>query len=302
MRSPSRCLLRLALGATLFLVTGDSRALDPDRARCIEAHEQSQILRRAGRLREARAELSVCSHAACPDAARVPCHRWLGEVDASTPSVVVDARDRRGRPVLDVRVEYDGTLLVQRLDGRAVPVDPGPHLFRFVTPGSPPIEQDVVILEGAKNQRLEVAFGGGEGAALAPSKTAPEPSTSPGPHRVAVREGPNPLVYVFGAIGVAGVATFAILASSGLAMETELRDSGCAPHCSKDEISDIERRYVMGDIALGVGVLSLGAAAWFLFWGRSRPSAPSRGSTALFSAWQIRPASTGATMDFTTRF
>jgi len=218
------------------------------------------------------------------------------------PSVVIGARDRAGKAVMDVRVECDGTLLVQGLDGRSVPVDPGRHVFRFVAPGSPPIEQDIVILEGEKNRRFEVAFGGAEGGARAPSKTAPLSSTSPGPRGAPEDRPMNPLVYVFGAVGVAGVAAFAILAGTGFAKETALRDSGCSPNCSHDEISDIQTRYVVGDIALGVGVLALGAAAWFFFSRPSPPAAASSGSTAFVSGWEVRPAATGVTVDFETRF
>ena len=63
-----RCVLGLGLSATLGLLAGDAPASDPDTARCIEAHEQSQILRRDGRLRAAREELAVCASAACPEA------------------------------------------------------------------------------------------------------------------------------------------------------------------------------------------------------------------------------------------
>jgi hypothetical protein len=297
-RGSFRCAVGLALGATLGSVARDARASDPDTARCISAHEQSQILRRAGRLRAARAELVVCAHPACPEAASVPCHRWLGEVDASTPSVVVGARDRSGQAVVDVRVECDGTLLVQGLDGRSVPVDPGRHLFRFVASGSAPVEREIVILEGEKNRRLDVAFGGGA-AAQAPAKAARESATTSGPRGERTT---NPLVYVFGAVGIAGVAAFAVLAGSGLAMESELRDSGCSPNCSRDEISDIKTRYLVGDVALGVGVVALGAAAWFLFSRSSRPSAPAGGSNAFVSTWQARRAGAGAAPGFTTSF
>jgi hypothetical protein len=67
---------------------------------CLKHHEEAQLARREGRLLTTRAELLLCSLAACPGAIRADCVDWIEQVSRSLPSVVVTARARaryRGR-------------------------------------------------------------------------------------------------------------------------------------------------------------------------------------------------------------
>ncbi len=97
----------------------------PTRAECVSASEDAQLMRIKGQLRAARANLLVCSQDDCPKIVKQDCTGWLDEVDRAIPTVVLGARDARGQDLTDVHVAMDGTSLALRLDGKAIPVDPG---------------------------------------------------------------------------------------------------------------------------------------------------------------------------------
>src|SRR5262249_35454795 len=95
---------------------------------CARAAEQGQDLRTEGRFVKARQRFIECSHPSCPNLVRADCVRWLGELSPSIPTVVLVATTD-GRDLEDVSVSLDGEPFVSTLDGRAEPVDPGPHVF-----------------------------------------------------------------------------------------------------------------------------------------------------------------------------
>jgi hypothetical protein len=71
--------------------------------------------------------------------------------------------------------------------------------------------------------------------------------------------------YLLGGLGVASLATFAVLATSGYAAERRLRRT-CAAACSSGKVDSVRTRYVVADVALGVGASSLIAAAALWIW------------------------------------
>ncbi len=247
---------------------------------CLHAHEQSQRLRLQGKLRAARAELITCSQNVCPRMVRTECSKWIVEVDAVLPSVVIAGRGPEGQDVSDVRVSVDGQVATERLDGKELSVDPGPHKFRFERAPSAPIEQDVIIREGEKARPLVADFRKqvpASPASQASSASAPGESSSSAPAREEPpRSRPVPtLVYVLGGVGVAAVGGFAAFAISGYSQEQSLQ-STCSPNCSKSDTDAIKRKYLYGDILLGVGVVSLGVAT-VLFLSRPEKAAAVRG-------------------------
>ena len=52
----------------------------------------------------------------------------------------------------------DGELITDRLEGTAVPIDPGSHTFVFETAGKPPITKRFVIRESQKDRPEVVVF------------------------------------------------------------------------------------------------------------------------------------------------
>ncbi|WP_437669310.1 hypothetical protein [Sorangium sp. So ce131] len=268
-RSPARARRALTLALTAALALAGTRA-HADKQACAAAYERAQDLRREGRLLDAREALITCSQPSCPAAAVADCGPWLAEVEQSLPSVVIAARDARGRERLDVRVLVDGRLVAPALDGKAVPVDPGAHTFRYEPAGGPAVEEHVVIREGEKNRRLTVTLGAPPAGADA---RAPQPERRESPAASRSSDAPASsvpaLVWVFGGAGVAGLAVFAAAGAMSLGAEADLRAS-CAPRCAEGDVSAIRVQHAVADVGLGVGVLSLGAAAWLYF---TRPAA-----------------------------
>lgn len=62
-----------------------------------------------------------------------------------------------------------------------------------------------------------------------------------------------------GALGVAGLGVFGVVAATGEARYARLET--CRPHCAHDDVQALRATYVAGDIGLAVGLVALGAAA-----------------------------------------
>jgi hypothetical protein len=206
----------------------------------------------------------------------------LLDLDQSSATVVINARDDKGRDLSDVAVTVDGDPLVDKLDGKPVAIDPGAHALRFSAAGFASIEEDVVIHAAEKNRPLHVQFGGPSvqsGAAIvAPVRrlgTAPSPKPE-GPASGSGAGGVPVGTWIFGGLAVAALGSEAYFGVSGLSQRSsDLAPGGCAPHCSPSEKSEIETKFVIADVSLGVAVVSAGLAAFFLFKGSSaKPSTP----------------------------
>jgi hypothetical protein len=249
----------VAIGCALSIQVFSPRAFAEDSvAACVKAAEDAQTQRSAHQLRAARQQFLVCAQASCPLVVRQDCAGWLSEVDKLMPSIVVQARDTRGVELVDVRVIADGDVIAERLDGLAISVDPGVHLFQFESPGAPPLQQRILIREGEKGRALGVTL-----AAMTPPPEEARPRT----------RNPPPLTYVFGGLGLGGLAGFAYFGLTGRADADELGQSPCgkAKTCREDELAPIRQKLLVADISLGIGVLSLGAAAYFYFTDRAPP-------------------------------
>ena len=236
---------------------------------CATAYEHSQELRADKDLVGAREQLLQCSQAGCAEFIRKDCGQWLGEVETALPTVAVIAQDGKGQPLTAVQITVDGSVIAAALDGRALPLNPGKHHFRFDAAGFQPLERDALIVEGQKAQPIALSFEPLVATPLSPpAPLAPEP----GPRVTAP-------VIALGALGVAGLATFAGFALTGLSQEHELRDQPCAgTHtCTDSQLSPIKHKYLIADISLGVGVVSLAAATYFLL---SPPKPTASASTA----------------------
>jgi hypothetical protein len=265
MRGVSRACLGggAVLLATLLAITGvSSKARADTLEACVAAVEEGQKLERAGRLQGARTVFLTCDNARCPAEVRSVCDRLLNKVEGEQPTVILGARDATGKDLVVVRVSVDGAPLVDSLDGKAVAIDPGPHTIRFEHAGDPPIEQSLVIREADKARPVVVTFAG---------QVAPPGPTTPGRERPG-RPIPT-LVYALGGVGVAALGVFVGLDVSGQSRYSACKSVACSSS-TFDSIS-VER-----DVTLtmaGLGVASLGAAAWFFF---TRPAEP-RSSSAL---------------------
>ena len=245
---------RIALIAALFW----SSAAHADDARCIAAFERTQQLRASGKLRSARAEALVCSGRECPPIASRDCATWLLELDRITPSVVFGAQ-ASGVELLDVTVVVDGETVTRRLDGRAMPLDPGPHHLRFSSPGHTVVEQDVLVSEGETARKIV--------ALLAPT------ARPVGPPVVTSRPVP-PSVWVAGGVAALAAAGGVLFALEGFGKKHDLDTSGCKPDCAQRDVDSMQRTLLAADIFAGVGVIAVAATVYFFVTRPTRTSAP----------------------------
>lgn len=178
-----RGLIALALGSPLVFTSQRASAADPTTADCLGANEHAITLRAQNKLREARSQLLVCAAETCPTDVRNECARRVGEVNASMPTLVFEAKDAAGNDVSAVRVTMDGHPLVERLEGTALSIDPGEHKFSFETSGQPTVSKQFVIRAGEKDRRERITFG-----ASAPVETTPSAGFRPASQPVDGRE------------------------------------------------------------------------------------------------------------------
>lgn len=229
-----------------------------DRHECVVAASRGQDLRDSGKLLEAREQFVACARDVCPGVVRTHCAAWLRDTERDMPSIGFRARDASGRDVTDVRVFVDGEPRADSLDGRAIPVDPGPHEFRFVR-GDAAVEDTIALRAGEKDRLVDIVFE----APRPPPASASSPGGS-GDTRASAPSGGGfrfPLLGGIAAgVGAVSFAAMAALALSASSDANHLRTT-CAPNCASSDVDAVNTKVVLANVALGVGAASLGLLA-----------------------------------------
>ncbi|MGC4093339.1 MAG: hypothetical protein QM756_36695 [Polyangiaceae bacterium] len=260
MKLRSSILLGLALFGLSYARA--ARAETSPAQQCIDDHANGQVIRGQGGLLQARGLFLSCAAKTCPQVIRDDCTRFATEVEATLPSVIVVAQNAAGQDSSAAQVRVDESTEAVPVDGRAIFVNPGSHVFKVSGPNQAQGSVTLVIHEAEKYRRVVVRLEGGA--------AAPAPAAKAGP-------GVSPLVYVFGGLGLLAAGSFTYFAFDGRQRESDL--DKCAPSCARDDVDAMRRSYLIGDVSLGVAVASLGAGAYFLL--RSPSSAQSSTSSAL---------------------
>lgn len=226
---------------------------------CAAAYVEAQKLKKAGSLKQARGQLEICGREECMTAIKKDCISWLDEVSSSLPSVVISAKGPDGKETFDVKVTVDGEVVADKLDVKAIEVDPGTHKFVFEYAGKDPIEEEVILREGQKNKAIDISF-------VSETKTAAPPPSGEPPIEDEVPEDPGkkkiPVIsWVLGGVGVAAIGGAAFFWLSGESEKSDL--DSCKPNCKESEVDSVKQKRLIGDIALGVGVVAIGAAVYF---------------------------------------
>jgi hypothetical protein len=262
----------------VVLLSTGAAAAPPTKKQCLDAYTQSQPLRRQGELKKARENLLVCSRAPCPAALQADCMGWLKEVGDAMSTVVPAAQDSQHHDLVEVRVWVDGELLTSRLDGRALELDPGRHVFRFEREGTgfvlaeeAVIESTVLVREGEKGRVLEVRFKGPENRITDIPGTASSSNVFDEAPKLTLERPVPRSVFVLGGVGAAALGTFAYFGIAGVSARGELL--ACKPKCDPEKVSAVSRQFWVADIALGTTAVALGAALFFFFT-RPTVSAP----------------------------
>ena len=187
-------------------------------------------------------------------------------------------RTAAGTDIAQARVVMDGQILTEALQGWAVSIPAGTHVFEFRGPGYVAQEHTVTIHAGTIAELVTIA--------LAP--TSADASNSPQliepwntrtvifqPHTASLPETPTAspregnsdpwlVTYIAGGVGIAALGIGTALGISASNQIAELRQS-CAPNCSDSQLDSVRSKMAVADVAFGVGIVSGGlAVVWAL--------------------------------------
>ena len=248
---------RALLFASLMLLTAAATAQTTEvNKRCGDAYEQSQYLRRDNRLLEATEQLKICLDPVCPEVASKDCAQWLDEVERATPSVVFRFVDAEGHERDDVSVTMDGEPLVAQIDGSAIAIDPGPHVFVLTPAGGAAVEKRATVAQGEKLRAITVTLT--PAAAPVPVDALPIDATPvPAGDAASSSAGVHPMAWVLYGLAAVGVGAFI-----GFGVHSLNQEAACEDRCNPSAIDDIQLTRILADVSLGVGLLSLGGAIW----------------------------------------
>jgi len=266
-RWPTSLALSMLLSfAGRAVARGDGVDANPAVRECARAYESAQVQRGAGAISSARPELERCRRDECPAFIRSDCSRWSRELEAEQPTVIFSAK-RDGRELIQVRVSVGDRVLLERLDARAVELDPGEYDFRFETSDGSFVVRHVRIQAFNKDRLVQVEFAPSAPAhhAAAPKAASAELAATnealPKPTAAAVGKGPGVLPWALLAVGAASIGAGAGLAVWGHSNEVHLRDT-CSPHCTDAEVQPVHTKYLLSDISFAVGLVTLPVAAY----------------------------------------
>jgi hypothetical protein len=236
---------------------------------CIDAYEQAQVSMKPrtndgeSTLLRARTSLLTCMRSNCKDWMVADCSRWLSEVEARIPTVVFSARNTAGRDLANVQVQnVSGETLVPRLDGRAIELEPGKHVFVFVAEDGTRVEKPALVREGEKAQSLVATFEASpEELAKARAQTGPRDEAPP--------RAPSTLRYVgYGAagLGVVGLGIGVVFGATAISKKSAAScdaSGACDDGAALDDARSAATAATVGFVA--GGALLAGGIALVLF-------------------------------------
>lgn len=216
---------------------------------CLNNHAQGQEFRLDGKLIEARDAFLLCSATRCPAQVQRDCVNYLEQVQVELPSVVLRVL-ADGVSRADVSVSIDGHIVLDKLTGKALELNPGGHELRVALNGYHPYQQSLIVSEGERFRVVEVVFS-------TPKQAPVEP-----PHKLE-KHRPVPVsTYLLGGLGIVALSSGVGWGLSTWALHDELQ-AGCAPRCSRASVSVLKQRALFADVSWGIGAVSLITAGVF---------------------------------------
>lgn len=267
-----RWLAMVSVSAALWSSTAMADGAGPDRAKCLDASSQAQTFRDAHKLMAARDQLRICAQQSCPGVVQKDCLTWLDAVEQSLPTVIITAHDHAGASLVDVKVTVDGQLL-SKFQGEAVPLDPGPHALHFEATDGSALDQQVVVEESVKNQKIAVVLG--KEAAAAPAAAAPAAAATPPPGESPGAFPWRTVGWVTGGAGVVGLGVGAIF---GFVAISDKNGGHCANNlCDPGTSSGVKSAALLSDVGWVAGGLLLATGAALVLFAPSESAGPAAG-------------------------
>jgi len=286
----------VALALAPLLIAEPSRA-EPADARqiklaCAKSFEQTQRLRNDSHYVSAAEEALKCARQSCGEALFDECTKIYGELQTATPSVVLSAHTPNGDELTRVSVSIDGKPVLEQLDGKPLRLDPGNHAFSFSSAEHGSIEHEYLIRAGEQFRAITVEFAkekpSPSGAAANASEGNANPSDSGAPaHRIPLAS------YVLGGVSVVGLGAFVGFRMAG-SSEFDARAGDCKPTCTSSQVESVRQKYVISDIALGLGAAAAAAAVTIYLVSPAEP--------APRAALQLTPVNQGLVAHLAGRF
>jgi hypothetical protein len=262
----------------------------PTKQECVAANESAQDLQQAGKLRDAEAQLEICTSNGCPGMVRDDCAERLHQVQAAIPTVVFLLRDSDGFDVgPSAVVELDGAPLPAALDGTPIAIDPGDHTFTFTVAGRKPVKRRISLHAGERLRRdvqmkpdtaesSHAAPGEGELGPEPPARASAEPGAAQHPAGAptsgTAAEEHVSVAHIagyaaFGA-GGAGFLLSAIFGAVALSQKSTLLAACTGPGHTcplsyKSEDDAFKNNLVAGNAGLFVGFAGVAAGSALLF-------------------------------------
>jgi hypothetical protein len=196
----------------------------------------------------------------------------------------------------------DGEILVRKLDGKSVTVDPGPHTFKFEIAGAQAVVERALVKEGEKARSVNVSFDSGGTAASTEGGGTAAPEQDHG-----ARPSPNGgghTVYPWLVVG-AGAATMVVglvvlIASPGLPAGCDSTSKTCtrgATESASDFASrqeDAGRSEAQPTEGLIIGAIGLGVVGGGLLWHFLEPTGGERSGALHFTPWASHTSAGGS--------
>lgn len=286
---------------------GVATAAEPSASECLEASAASLRLDSSHRLRAERAELLICAAVGCPSEIRSECIRRVDDVNAAIPTVMFEVKDSAGNDLSAVKVTMDGELLTDRLEGIALAIDPGAHLFVFEAARHATVRKQFIIREGERRRREVIVLASLTRAAPEPRTTLapvfePSPASAPsapsGPPRLegSASHRSRALPLTAAAIGVVGLGVGTAFGLQAISWRNDARAACpglCADQAGVRMWQDAKRAGSISTIAFAVGAAGLlaGAALWLTAGPDAEPASPGTsvavgpGSIAVWGRW-----------------
>ena len=229
--------------------------------RCVQQNNDAAQLRSDHRLLDAREAYRGClAEPDCPNIVREECATALTDLKETIPSLLVSVLDGQRHDLAGAALLLDGHPVA--LNGSTLEVDPGGHEL-LANSGELSFRLQVVAIERDLNRRVEIVL------QPAPSKT--EVAAQAGPAREAARAPIGPALlrprsklpaYILGGVAGVGAASFGYFGLRGRAGNAQLER--CKPYCDAADVQSVRTKYLVADVSLGVSLLSLAGAVYWL--------------------------------------